>query len=187
LRAGGLRSLTPSHFYLDDGQPRLVLPVRHDKSRRGKEQPIPADVTTLLRSFLQGKPAHAPLWSGTWHLSAAEMLRRDLEAAGIPYEVQGHDGPLYADFHALGTPISPSADAPASTRSRFRDSPGMRRSRQRNATSTATAMTWPMPWRSYPDLLQAVLQEPVTFQERPWEQVRALRVINPGVLIVASR
>jgi hypothetical protein len=29
------------------------------------------------------------------------MLRIDLEAAGIPYAVEGPDGPLYADFHSL--------------------------------------------------------------------------------------
>jgi hypothetical protein len=29
------------------------------------------------------------------------MLRIDLDAAGIPYTVEGPDGPLYADFHAL--------------------------------------------------------------------------------------
>ncbi len=29
------------------------------------------------------------------------MLRFDLEAAGIPYVVEGPDGPLHADFHSL--------------------------------------------------------------------------------------
>jgi integrase len=29
------------------------------------------------------------------------MLRIDLDAVGIPYAVEGPDGPLYADFHAL--------------------------------------------------------------------------------------
>jgi hypothetical protein len=29
------------------------------------------------------------------------MLAADLESAGIPYAVDGPDGPLYADFHAL--------------------------------------------------------------------------------------
>jgi hypothetical protein len=29
------------------------------------------------------------------------MLRIDLEAAGIPYTVEGPDGPLYSDFHSL--------------------------------------------------------------------------------------
>jgi hypothetical protein len=32
---------------------------------------------------------------------AAEMVSIDLEAAGIPYVVEGTDGPLYADFHSL--------------------------------------------------------------------------------------
>src|SRR5262249_2464570 len=29
------------------------------------------------------------------------MFWADLEAAGIPYAVEGPDGPLYADFHSL--------------------------------------------------------------------------------------
>jgi hypothetical protein len=29
------------------------------------------------------------------------MLRYDLREAGIPYRVEGPDGPLFADFHAL--------------------------------------------------------------------------------------
>ena len=29
------------------------------------------------------------------------MLRLDLDAAGIPYSVEGPDGPLFADLHAL--------------------------------------------------------------------------------------
>jgi integrase len=29
------------------------------------------------------------------------LLRHDLHAAGISYEVEGPDGPLFADFHAL--------------------------------------------------------------------------------------
>ena len=31
----------------------------------------------------------------------AKMLRTDLEAAQIPYVVDGPDGPLFADFHSL--------------------------------------------------------------------------------------
>src|SRR5262249_1205318 len=53
--------------------------------------------------YLTGKPAGRPVWGGTWarDYKGAEMLRGDLEAAGIPYAVEGPDGPLYADFHAL--------------------------------------------------------------------------------------
>src|SRR5262249_24862075 len=48
------------------------------------------------------KPAGEPVWPGTWaDGDAAEMLRIDLEAAGVPYVVEGPDGPLYADFHSL--------------------------------------------------------------------------------------
>jgi integrase len=42
-----------------------------------------------------------PVWAGTWFKRAAEMLRIDLEAAGIPYVDEGPDGLLYADFHSL--------------------------------------------------------------------------------------
>ncbi|MGL4422908.1 MAG: tyrosine-type recombinase/integrase, partial [Gemmataceae bacterium] len=43
------------------------------------------------------------MWPGTWADAhrAAEMLRGDLEAAGIAYATEGPDGPEYADFHAL--------------------------------------------------------------------------------------
>src|SRR5205085_2728961 len=66
-------------------------------------QPIPADVAAELRAYLSGKPVGEPVWGGTWAKGkkAAEMLRGDLQAAGIPYVVKGPDGPEYADFHAL--------------------------------------------------------------------------------------
>ena len=57
----------------------------------------------LLRSYLDGKPAGVPFWGGDWGRKGqgAEMLRADLEDAKIPYTVEGPDGPLFADFHAL--------------------------------------------------------------------------------------
>jgi hypothetical protein len=60
-------------------------------------------VAELLRDYLKGRPAGERIWGGAWarNQKGAEMLRRDLEAAGIPYAVEGPDGPLYADFHAL--------------------------------------------------------------------------------------
>jgi len=66
-------------------------------------QPLPADVAAALRAYLDGKPATAPVWGGTWARDhrGAEMIRGDLEAAGIAYATDGPDGPLYADFHAL--------------------------------------------------------------------------------------
>jgi integrase len=103
LRADALASLTPTHFDLDGDPPTVNVTVRRDKSRKGKVQPIPPDVAQLLREYMAGHPANLPLWPGPWaeHFLAAEMLRIDLAAAGIPYAVEGPDGPEYADFHAL--------------------------------------------------------------------------------------
>jgi hypothetical protein len=102
-RASGLASLTTESFDLDGETPTVTLSARRNKSRVLKVQPLPADVAELLRAYLDGKPSDQPVWGGTWakDRKGAEMLRIDLEAAGIPYAVEGPDGPLYADFHAL--------------------------------------------------------------------------------------
>ena len=103
FRAGGLAGILPECFDLNRAPPVVSLSVRTDKSRRGKVQPLPADVAELFRAYLVGKPAGQPLWPGTWASlrAAALMLRKDLKDAGIPYTVQGPNGPEYADFHAL--------------------------------------------------------------------------------------
>ncbi len=101
FRANALTNLTPAEFDFAAGT--VTLPARFNKSRRVKVQPIPADVAAELRAYLNGKPVGEPVWGGTWAKGkkAAEMLRGDLQAAGIPYVVKGPDGPEYADFHAL--------------------------------------------------------------------------------------
>jgi integrase len=103
FRASGLASLTPESFDLDADPPTVTLAARRNKSRVLKVQPLPADVAKVLREHLGGKPAGRPIWPGTWASSrkGGEMLRLDLEAGGIPYSVEGPDGPLFADFHAL--------------------------------------------------------------------------------------
>src|SRR5262249_58598039 len=64
FRAGWLASLTPECFDLAGDYPIVTLPVRADKSKRGKTQPLPADVADLLRTWLVGKPAGVPVWPG---------------------------------------------------------------------------------------------------------------------------
>jgi hypothetical protein len=90
-------------FVLDAYLPTVTLAARCNKSRKLRVQPLPTDVADLLRDYLKGKPAGQPLWGGTWARDGkgAEMLRADLEAAGIPYAVEGPDGLEFADFHAL--------------------------------------------------------------------------------------
>ncbi len=103
FRASALASLTPESFDLAADVPTVTLAAQHNKSRKTKVQPLPPDLAELLRGYLDGRPAGEPVWGGPWAGAGlgAEMLRIDLAAAGIPYAVDGPDGLLYADFHAL--------------------------------------------------------------------------------------
>jgi hypothetical protein len=68
--------------------------------RKPVTQPIPKDCSGPSRLF--GQQAHERTGVGRHVVQrAAEMLRIDLEAAGIPYVVEGPDGLLNADFHSL--------------------------------------------------------------------------------------
>ena len=101
FRVSELASLTPRSFDLESDLPTAAVASAYTKNKRPAVQPLPAEVVEALRSYLDGKPADALLWPGTWTEKAAEMFRRDLEAAGLPYVVDGPDGPLFADFHSL--------------------------------------------------------------------------------------
>lgn len=101
FRAEELATLLPESFALDAAPPTATLPRAATKNRRGAVQPLPPGVADALRGYLKGKPAGRPVWPGNWYKVAAEVLRADLEAAGVPYVVPGPDGPLFADFHAL--------------------------------------------------------------------------------------
>ena len=103
FRANALANLTPAVFDLNAETPTVTLAARFNKSRKLKVQPLPVDVAAALRDFIAGKPDNEPLWGGTWAKDqrGAEMLRADLEAAGIAYFVEGPDGLEYADFHSL--------------------------------------------------------------------------------------
>jgi len=103
FRASGLASLTPESFDLDSALPTVTLAARMNKSRKLKVQPLAADLAALFRNYLAGCQPGQPVWPGTWASDrvAADMLRIDLDATGIPYAVEGPDGPLFADFHSL--------------------------------------------------------------------------------------
>jgi hypothetical protein len=103
FRASALAGLTAESFALDNEPPTVVLAARSAKNRKTQVQPLPPDLTQLLRDYLHDKAPGEPIWGGNWAQEGkgAEMLRIDLEAAGIPYAVDGPNGPLFADFHAL--------------------------------------------------------------------------------------
>ena len=103
FRATALANLTPADFALDSDGPTVTLAARWNKSRTPKVQPLPSDVADALRGFLAGKPVGTRVWGGMWASDkrGAEMMRNDLDGAGIAYTVEGPDGPEYADFHFL--------------------------------------------------------------------------------------
>jgi integrase len=97
FRASELRALTPSHFKLTVSIPHVELLGDATKNGDDAYQPIRAEFADELRRWLKGKPVAEPVWPGLWHKKAAAMLRDDLEAAGVPYSVDGR----VLDFHAL--------------------------------------------------------------------------------------
>jgi excisionase family DNA binding protein len=101
FRANELAALCPEHFELGDDLPCVRLSAAAAKNGKAAVQPISTDVAQALSDFLADRPQGCVVWSGTWHERAADMFRIDLEAAGIPYVVDGPEGRLYADFHAL--------------------------------------------------------------------------------------
>jgi len=96
LRAGELASLKPESFALEGKVPVIELPPKDTKNRKATMQPISQDLADALKVYVAGRSGR--IWPGTWHKKAAEMLRIDLETAGIAYR----DGSgRVVDFHAL--------------------------------------------------------------------------------------
>jgi integrase len=101
FRASELAVLRPAAFNLDGDPPTATLPAEHAKNGRTAVQPLPSDVVEALRDHLANRQSDQCLWPGTWAEKAAEMLCIELDAVGLPYVIEGPDGPLYADFHSL--------------------------------------------------------------------------------------
>jgi len=95
LRREELCTLTRESFDLKKGI--LTVAAAYSKHRETDVLPMPSWLVERVRMYFEkgGK-----LWNNlTKHTS--KMLCQDLKDAGIPYVVQGIDGPLFADFHSL--------------------------------------------------------------------------------------
>jgi integrase len=100
-RVSELAALTPQEFHLDGDSPEIVLGGAFTKNGKPAIQPLPTDLVESLREYLAGRAPEAPVWPGTWFTRAADMIRIDLDVCGIPYIIQGPEGPLFTDFHCL--------------------------------------------------------------------------------------
>ena len=94
-RAKELRKLTPESFKLGANPPTINLAGKHTKNGKEACQPISVELAAELVEYLKGKPEGQPVF--VFPAQQADMLKKDLKRAGIPYRT--HDGQV--DFHAL--------------------------------------------------------------------------------------
>ena len=119
FRASELASLTPDSFEFAGDVPTVTVLAAYSKRRKTDARPLPADLAVSLRHFIDewrlANPAseNSRIWSGSWPTKASVMLRRDLEAAGIPYQ---DTAGRFLDFHSLrhtfGTNLARAGVAP---------------------------------------------------------------------------
>ncbi len=80
FRASECRSLTPASFRVDDDPPTIALWAASSKRRRDDVQPIRVDLANLLRGWLAGRAADAPVFASMPERTAV-MIRADLRRA----------------------------------------------------------------------------------------------------------
>jgi len=95
-RAAECGSLSPEDIIENDDGQTLIIDASQTKNGKEARIPVPQSLADSLRPWLAAKPKGIKLWPGKWYREAAEMLRKDLAAAGIEYETK--DGVF--DFHA---------------------------------------------------------------------------------------
>ena len=102
FRAGELGKLTRECFDLTSATPVVRLSGLKTKNRKKATQPLPVELVERLEVYLADRATGVPVWPGSWHERAADMIRIDMMAANIPPDIVGTDGQtLVADFHAL--------------------------------------------------------------------------------------
>ncbi len=105
LRAGEVASLKTNSFDFQSATPTVTVEPAYTKNSELAVIPLRLDLAERLKSYLLNrepvtlsiKRRAETVWPGNWSENGAAMMRRDLEAAGIPYTDDGKD----YDFHAL--------------------------------------------------------------------------------------
>ena len=98
LRKGELASLTPTSFALNAKQPTVTIQASASKHRRKDVLPLHPEFVAMLRQWMKGLEANEPLFPDLANRRTSIMVKKDLEAAGIPYRTATG----IADFHAAG-------------------------------------------------------------------------------------
>lgn len=104
FRASELASLMPDSFDFTGDVPTVTVLAACSKRRKTDARPLPADLAISLRHFIDewrlANPAseNSRIWPGSWQEKASVMLKRDLEAADVPYQDKAG---RFLDFHSL--------------------------------------------------------------------------------------
>ncbi len=96
FRAEELRSLTPERFKLEADPPTVTALAAYTKNGREAVQPLAQSLADRLRPWVALQALGRSVFEGMT-TKTADMLKVDLEAAGIPYETDSG----VVDFHAL--------------------------------------------------------------------------------------
>ncbi len=96
IRANEIRSLTASSFDLD--KRNVKVEAAYSKRRREDVLQLRKDTTEAMREFLKAKTPNAKVFNLPSKYRMADMVRADLECAGIDWQDNG-DGVI--DFHSL--------------------------------------------------------------------------------------
>lgn len=98
LRRKEIASLTPESFQIDGDPPTMVVEAGDSKHRRKDTIPLHPELVEMLRDWMPEYPEGQPLFPKLAKRRTWLMIKKDLEAAGIPYKTKDGD----ADFHAAG-------------------------------------------------------------------------------------
>ncbi|MHC4109433.1 MAG: tyrosine-type recombinase/integrase [Planctomycetota bacterium] len=111
LRANEVASLKWQSFVLESPTPTVTVLAAFSKHRREDVLPLRADVAAQFKLWLtdRNEPSEAEVFPNFNERKGADMLKVDLEAAGIPYK---DETGKYADFHALRHTFISSLDHP---------------------------------------------------------------------------
>jgi len=89
-----LSSVTPAAFVFGES-PRVDMASGYSKRRREDRIPLNREVAAFFERYVSRKPKGEPLWK--LDRKTAEMIRADMDAAGIDHKQGGVD----VDFHSL--------------------------------------------------------------------------------------
>jgi integrase len=89
-----LTSVTPASFTFGES-PRVDVVSGYSKRRRDDRIPLNREVAQFFEAYTKRKPKACPLWK--LDRKTAEMIRADMDAAGIDHKAGGVD----VDFHSL--------------------------------------------------------------------------------------